>query len=49
MAKAVSSTIELFNSFTFDSVDLFNFAMCAVSKRCLAIELIAYADGWRRT
>jgi hypothetical protein len=49
MAKAVSSTIELFNSVTSDSVYSFNFAMCTFGTMCLPIELVPYSDGWRRT
>jgi hypothetical protein len=39
MAKAVSSTIELVKSVTSDTVNLFNFAICAFASKCLAIEL----------
>jgi hypothetical protein len=48
-AKAVSSTVELVNSVTSDSVNLFNFAMWAFASKCFPIELVPCSDGWRRT
>jgi len=49
IAKAVSSTVELVNSETFDSVNLFSFARCVFASRCFPIQLVRCADGWRRT
>jgi len=49
MAKAVSSTVELVNSVTSDSVNSFNFAMWAFASKCFPIELVPCSDGWRRT
>jgi len=49
MAKAVSSTAELVNSVTSDSVNSFNFGMCAVASKCFPIELVPCSDGWRRS
>ena len=49
MAKAVSSTVELVNSVTSDSVNSFNFAMWAFASKCFTIELVPCSDGWRRT
>jgi len=46
MAKAVSSMVELVNSETSDSVNLFNFAMCAIASKCFPIELVPCCDGW---
>jgi len=48
-AKAVSSTIELVNSVTSDSVNSFNFAMWAFASKCFPIELVPCSDRWRRT
>jgi len=48
-AKDVSWTVDLVNSHTFDSVNLFNFAMCAFASNCFPIELVPCSDGWRRT
>jgi len=45
MAKAVSSTVELVNSDTSDSVYSFNFAMCAFASKCFPIELVPCSDG----
>jgi len=47
--KAVSSTVELANSVTSDSVDLFNFAMWACASKCFPIEPVPSSDGWQRT
>ena len=49
MAKAISSTVELANSVTSDSVNLFNFAMWAFASNCFSIELVPCSDGWLRT
>jgi len=49
MPKAVSSTFELVNSVTSDSVNSFNFAMWAFASKCFPIELVPCSDGWRRT
>ena len=45
MAKAVSSTVELVNSDTSDSVNLFNFVMCAFASKYFPIELVPCSDG----
>jgi len=39
MAKAVSSTVELVNSVTSNTVNSFNFAMCTFSRKCVPIVL----------
>jgi len=49
MASAASSTVELVNSVTSNSVSSFNFVMCAFARKCLPIELVPCSDGWRRT
>jgi len=49
MAKAVSLTVELVNSVTSVSVNLFNFAMRSFASKCTSIELVPCSDGWRRT
>jgi hypothetical protein len=49
MAKAVSSTIELYNPVTSDSVDWFDLGMWAFARKCYPIELIPCSDGCRRT
>jgi len=49
MAKAVSSTVELINSVTSDSIHSFNFTMWAFASKCFTIVLVPYSDGWRRT
>jgi len=49
MVKAVSSTVELVNSVTTDSINSFNFAMWAFASKCFPIELVPCSDGWRRT
>jgi len=49
MAKSFSSTVELVNSVTSDSVNSFNFAMWAFASKCFPIELVPCYDGWRRT
>ena len=46
MAKAVSATVELINSVTSDTVNLFNFAICAFASKCLPFELGPCSDGW---
>jgi len=48
MAKAVSSTVEVVNSVTSDSVNLFNFAMWAFASNYFPIELVSCSDGCRR-
>jgi len=46
MAKPVSSTVELVNLVTSDTVDLFNLVMCASASKCLPIELVPFLmDG----
>jgi len=45
MAKAVPSTVELDNSDTSDSVNSFDFAMCAFASKCFPIELVPCSDG----
>ena len=49
MAKAVSSTVELVNRVTSDTVNSFNFEICALGSKCLPIELVPCSDGWWRT
>jgi hypothetical protein len=49
MANAVSSTIELANAVTSDSVNWFDFAMWASASKCFPIELVRYSDGCWRT
>jgi len=49
VAKVVSSTVALVNCVTFDTVNFFNFAMCAIPSRCLRIELVSCSDGCGRT
>jgi len=49
MASAASATIQLVNSVTSDSVNSFNFAICAFASNCVPIELVPCSDGWRRT
>jgi len=49
MAKAVSATVKLVNSVTFDSVKLYDFAMWAFASKCFPIELVQCSDGWRWT
>jgi len=49
MPKAASSTVELVNSVTSNSVNLFNLAMWAFASKCFPIELVAYSDGYHRT
>jgi len=49
MAKAVSSTIELVNSVTSDSVNLINFVMWAFASKCFPMDLVPCSDGWRTT
>jgi hypothetical protein len=48
IAKALSSTVELVNVVTSDSVNMFNYALCAFAHKCLPIELLPSADGWER-
>jgi len=45
MAKAVSSTVDIVNSDTSDSVNSFNFAMCTFASKCFPIELVPCSDG----
>jgi len=45
IAKAVSSTVDIVNSDTSDSVNLSNFAMCAFASMCYPIELVPWSDG----
>jgi hypothetical protein len=49
MAKAVSSNVDLVNSVTSVSVNLFNFEMWAFATKCFPIELVPCSDGWQRT
>jgi len=49
MAKAVSSTVDLVNKVTSDSVNSFNFAMCDCANRCFPIEWVPFSDRWGRT
>jgi hypothetical protein len=49
MARAVSANIELVNSVTSDTVNSFNFAICAFGRKYLPIELVPCTDGQRRT
>jgi hypothetical protein len=49
MAKAVSSTVELVNSVTSDSVKSFNFAMLSFAWQCFHIQVVPCSDGWRGT
>jgi hypothetical protein len=49
MAKVVSSSVELVNSATSDSVNSCNFAMWAFASKCFPIELVPCSDGWWRT
>jgi len=49
MANTVSSTVELVNSVTSDSVNSFNFQMWAFASKCFPIDLVPCSDGWRRT
>jgi len=49
MAKAISSTIQLVNSVSSNSVNLFDFATCAFATECFTIQLVPCSDGWRRT
>jgi len=49
IAKASSSTVELVNSETLDSVTSFNFAMWAFARNCFPIQLVPCSDGWQRT
>jgi len=44
MAKAVSSTVELVDSETLNSVISFNFAMCGFASKCFPTELVPCAD-----
>jgi hypothetical protein len=49
MVKAVSSTVELLNSVTSDSVNGLYFAMWAFGSKPFPIELVSCSDGWQRT
>jgi len=49
MGKSVSSTGLLVNSETSNSVNSFNFPMCAFLSKCFPMELFLYSDGRRRT
>jgi len=49
MAEPVSSTVQLVNSVTSDSVNSFNLVMWAFASNCFPIELVPCSDGWRRT
>jgi len=44
IAEAVSLTVDLVNSDTSDSVNSFNFAMCAFDHKGFPIELVSYSD-----
>jgi len=48
LPQAVSSTVELVNSVTSASVNVFNFAMRAVASKCFPMKLVPCSDGWRR-
>jgi len=49
MANAVSWTVQLVNSVTFDSVNSSHFAMWAFASKCFPIEVVSCFDGWWRT
>jgi len=49
LAKAVSSTIDLVNSITSNSVSWFIFAMRNFASKCFCIALVPCSDGWWRT
>jgi len=49
MSKAVSSTVELVDSVTSDSVNSFNFAIWAFATKCFPIDQLPCSDGWWRT
>jgi len=49
MAKSVSSTVQLVNSLTFASGNLFYYAMWAFTSKRFPIELVPYYDGWQRS
>jgi len=49
MAKAVSLIVELVHVVTSDTVNWFNFVICAFASKCLPIELVQCSNGWRRT
>jgi len=49
IANAVSSTVVLVNSETWDSVNSFHFAMCDCASKSFPIEVVPFCDGWRRT
>jgi hypothetical protein len=49
MAKAVSSTVELVNSVTSNSINPFYFAMWAFTSKSFPIELVPCSDRWLRT
>jgi len=49
IGQAVSSTIDLVNSDTLDSVNLLYFVMCAFASKPFPIELVQCSDGWQRT
>jgi len=49
MANAVSSTVELINFVTSNSVNLFNSAMCTFARKCFPTELVPWSNGQQRT
>jgi len=49
IANSVSSNVELVNSVTPDSVNLFNLTMWVLASKCFPMELVPCSDGWRRT
>jgi hypothetical protein len=49
MAKDVSSTVVLVNSGTWNSIHLFNFAICTFLIKGVPMELVPCADGWPST
>jgi len=49
IAQGVSSTVVPVYSETSDSVNSFNFAMCACASKCFSIELVPWSDWWQRT
>jgi len=49
IAKTVSSMVVLVNLETPNTIDSFIFGMSAFACKSIAIELVWYSDGWRRT
>jgi len=46
IAKAISSTVELVNSVTSNSINSFHFPICAFANKWFPIELVRCSDGW---